>query len=106
MPGGSFVQDRPQARRREHWMEAVLDAVELWQNVFKPDQTVLGGGNAKFIDPLPSNCRCVDNRSAYIGAQCLWEDSDLFASAYATSWRIHRKGVIAESLPTREPSAR
>ena len=77
---------------REHWMEAVLDAVELLQNVFKPDQTVLGGGNAKFIDPLPSNCRCVDNRSAYIGAQCLWEDSDLFASAYATSWRIHRKG--------------
>jgi polyphosphate glucokinase len=70
---------------REHWMEAVLDAVALLQNVFKPDQTVLGGGNAKFIDPLPSNCRCVDNRSAYIGAQCLWEDSDLFASAYATS---------------------
>jgi polyphosphate glucokinase len=37
---------------REHWMEAVLDAVELLQNVFKPDQTVLGGGNAKFIDPF------------------------------------------------------
>jgi polyphosphate glucokinase len=76
---------------RERWSEGVLEAVELLQNVFKPDETVLGGGNAKFVDPLPSTCRCVDNRSAYIGAQRLWEDSDLFASADVTSWRIHRR---------------
>ena len=75
---------------KEHWKEAVVEAVELLQNVFKPDETVLGGGNARLVDPLPANCRCVDNRSAYIGAQRLWEDSDLFASARATSWRIHR----------------
>ncbi len=74
----------------ERWAKAVLEAVELLQDVFKPDETVLGGGNAKLIDPLPVNCRCVDNRSAYVGAQRLWEGSDLFASACATSWRIHR----------------
>jgi polyphosphate glucokinase len=74
----------------ERWSEGVLEAVELLQNVFKPDETVLGGGNAKFVDPLPSNCRCVDNRSAYVGALRLWEDSDFFASASASSWRIHR----------------
>jgi polyphosphate glucokinase len=75
---------------RERWTEAVVEAVELMQNVFKPDETVLGGGNARLVDPLPANCRCVDNRSAYLGAQRLWEGSDLFASACATSWRIHR----------------
>ena len=75
---------------RERWTEAVVEAVELMQNVFKPDETVLGGGNARLVDPLPANCRCVDNRSAYVGAQRLWEGSDLFASACATSWRIHR----------------
>jgi hypothetical protein len=32
----------------------------------------------------------VDNRSAYVGAQRLWEGSDLFARACPTSWRIHR----------------
>lgn len=74
----------------QHWTEAVIEAVELLQNVFKFGETVLGGGNAKLIEPLPANCRCVDNRSAYIGAQRLWEDSDLFASACASSWRIHR----------------
>jgi polyphosphate glucokinase len=75
---------------QEHWTEAVVEAVELLQNVFKPDETVLGGGNARLVDPLPANCRCVDNRSAYVGAQRLWEGSDLFARACPTSWRIHR----------------
>lgn len=75
---------------QEHWTEAVVEAVELLQNVFKPDETVLGGGNARLVDPLPANCRCVDNRSAYVGAQRLWEGSDLFAKACPTSWRIHR----------------
>jgi polyphosphate glucokinase len=77
--------------RPEVWSEAALEAVELLQDVFKPDETVLGGGNAAFVEPLPTNCRRVDNRSAYIGALRLWEDSDLFASACATSWRIHRR---------------
>jgi polyphosphate glucokinase len=74
----------------ERWTEAVVEAIELLQNVFKPDETVLGGGNSRLVDPLPANCRSVDNKSAYVGAQRLWEGSDLFASACATSWRIHR----------------
>jgi polyphosphate glucokinase len=74
----------------EVWMEAVAEAVAILQNVIKPDVTILGGGNSELIDPLPAKCRRVDNRSAYIGAQRLWEGSDLFASACPTSWRIHR----------------
>lgn len=74
----------------ERWTEAVVEAIGLLQNVFKPDETVLGGGNSRLVDPLPPNCRSVDNKSAYVGAQRLWEGSDLFASAGATSWRIHR----------------
>jgi hypothetical protein len=31
----------------ERWSEGVLEAVELLQNVFKPDETVLGGGKRK-----------------------------------------------------------
>jgi polyphosphate glucokinase len=80
---------------QEQWTEAVVEAVEILQNVIKPNETILGGGNSQFIDPLPANCRCVDNRSAYIGAQRLWEGSDLFASACPTSWRIHRNEAHA-----------
>jgi polyphosphate glucokinase len=80
---------------QELWTEAVVEAVEILQNIVKPDETILGGGNAQLIDPLPANCRCVDNRSAYVGAQRLWEGSDLFASACPTSWRIHRNEAHA-----------
>ena len=75
---------------QELWTQAVVEAVEILQDVIRPDETVLGGGNASLIDPLPANTRCVDTRAAYVGAQRLWEGSDLFASACQTSWRIHR----------------
>jgi polyphosphate glucokinase len=75
---------------QEVWMKAVVEGVEILDNIIKPDEIILGGGNSELIDPLPAKCRRVDNRSAYIGAQRLWEGSDLFASACPTSWRIHR----------------
>ena len=75
---------------RERWREAVAEPVELLQSVFKPNQTVIGGGNAQFVGSLPDDCRCADNRSAYAGARRLWEGSDLYARAAMSSWRIHR----------------
>lgn len=72
------------------WLEAVHEAIELLQDVFHPDETVLGGGNAKFIRPIPENCIQVGNESAYLGAERLWEDGDLFAEARASTWKIHR----------------
>ena len=76
---------------QKKWTEAVHEAVELLQNVFYPDETIIGGGNAKKLDPMPANCQCVDNRSAYIDAQRLWEDADLFAIPDSTSWTIKRR---------------
>lgn len=73
------------------WLEAVHEAVELLQDVFGPDETVLGGGNAKLIDPLPQNCRPVGNSSAYVGALRLWDDADLFASPDDSTWKIARR---------------
>lgn len=73
------------------WNKAVHNAVRFLQDLFFPDETILGGGNATLIKKLPSDCRCVDNQSAYLGALRLWEEADLFAAACATSWRISRK---------------
>ena len=73
------------------WIDAVHEAVELLQDVFHPDETVLGGGNSKLIDPLPNNCRPVDNASAYVGAERLWEEADLFAAADDSTWKITRR---------------
>lgn len=73
----------------EVWVKSAHEAVALLRNVFNPDVTVLGGGNARKLAPPPEGCMLVDNRSAYIGARRLWEDADLYASALDTSWRIH-----------------
>jgi len=73
------------------WIDAVHEAVEVLQDVFHPDETVLGGGNAKLIDPLPNNCRPVHNASAYVGAERLWEEADLFAAADDSTWKITRR---------------
>jgi hypothetical protein len=77
---------------RGPWRAAVAEAVELLQSVFKPNQTVIGGGNAQLAGSLPDDCCCADNRSAYVGARRLWEGSDLYARAAMSSWRIHRDG--------------
>lgn len=80
----------------EKWLEAVHEAVALLQDVFYPEDTVLGGGNAKLVDPLPEKCRQTGNRSAYIGAVRLWEGADLFASSCPSTWRIHRNEAHAD----------
>lgn len=75
------------------WSEAVAEAVALLQDVFRPSETVLGGGNARCVDPLPSGCRVVDNASAYVGALRLWDNADLFAIPADSTWKITRRAA-------------
>lgn len=83
----------------EPWLEAVHEAVELLRDVFHPDETVLGGGNSKLIEPLPEHCRPVGNASAYIGALRLWDDADMYAVPQESTWKIRRRenGTTAHS---------
>jgi polyphosphate glucokinase len=75
----------------KRWLSAAYDAIEIMRDVFKPDDTVLGGGNAKAIDPVPKGCRSRDNQAAFIGAERLWPGADMLAEPYGTSWRIKWK---------------
>lgn len=75
---------------RRRWLSAVEEAVELMRDVTKPDDIVLGGGNAKKIDPLPNGCRQKDNKVALVGAKRMWDGADLLATSYGSSWRISR----------------
>lgn len=101
----TFVDRLSKAALKEHgvevWSEAVHEAVELMQDVFNPQETVLGGGNTKLLEKLPDGCRPTDNTSAYVGALRLWEESDMFAVPFETTWKIQRRSeanpeVVAE----------
>jgi len=76
---------------RKRWLKSANEAIAMMQDVFRPEDTVLGGGNAQDIDPLPKGCRWRDNQAAFTGATRLWPGSDMIAEPYGSSWRIRKK---------------
>lgn len=74
-----FMDRLSKAARKERghdkWQRDVHTAVALLRDIFWPEDTVIGGGNAKYLDPLPSGCRRTANRDAIRGAERLWSNS-------------------------------
>jgi polyphosphate glucokinase len=110
-----FMTRLTKQARKEHghkrWQRSVHEAVELLQDIFWPRDTVIGGGNAKHLDPLPAGSRRVSNRHGIVGARRLWEGADCLAEPYGTTWRITKDGVPREqpqplSSATRAPISR
>ena len=75
---------------RSRWQRSVERALSLLRDVFWPDRVVIGGGNAKLLDPLPEGCERTNNQGGLRGAVRLWEGADIVAVPQATSWRIQR----------------
>jgi polyphosphate glucokinase len=101
----SWFKDRlGNAARQSHgkrrWRKAALDAIAILQDVFRPDDVVIGGGNGKDLEPLPAHCRVRDNQAAFLGATRLWPGADMIAEPYGSSWRI-RKHPTSEHPPAR-----
>jgi polyphosphate glucokinase len=60
---------------KKKWRAAVAEAVERLVAALEPDYVVLGGGNARRLDALPSNARLGANNNAFVGAFRLWDPS-------------------------------
>jgi polyphosphate glucokinase len=61
-------------RGRKRWQRHVEDVVARLIAALEPDDTVLGGGNAKKLHKLPPGCRLGGNADAFAGGFRLWED--------------------------------
>lgn len=59
---------------RKKWRRLVADVVANLRAALKPDYVVLGGGNVKELDKLPSGCRLGDNANAFVGGFRLWDE--------------------------------
>jgi polyphosphate glucokinase len=69
-----YVGNRGLKRQgRKKWQRHVEEVLERLIAALKPDDVVLGGGNAKKLKPLPSGTRLGDNAFAYLGGFRLWE---------------------------------
>ena len=75
---------------RKKWQRAVGTAIAILQDAFWPTDTVIGGGNAKLLDPMPHACRRTANQEAFGGAIRLWKGADMIAEPRGTSWIIRR----------------
>ena len=72
------------------WQKGVEQALALLKDLFWPEHVVIGGGNAKHLDPLPEGCTRAANKDAFKGALRLWPGADLLAVPQVTTWRIER----------------
>ncbi len=60
---------------KTRWKESVYQTIAHFQHCFQPDEIVLGGGNSKLLEEIPSNCRLGSNKNAFTGGFRLWEKS-------------------------------
>lgn len=58
---------------KKKWREAVAAYVERLIPALMLDDIVLGGGNVKNLETLPSGCRAGDNSFAFLGGFRLWD---------------------------------
>jgi polyphosphate glucokinase len=58
---------------RKKWQRQVEEIVARFIEALKPDDLVLGGGNAKKLNPLPPGTRLGSNAFAFLGGFRLWE---------------------------------
>lgn len=62
---------------KKKWRQRVADVVERLTAALQPDETVIGGGNAKKLDALPPRCRAGHNANAFRGGFRLWANDSL-----------------------------
>jgi polyphosphate glucokinase len=59
---------------KKKWRENVAEVVAELTAALEPDYVVIGGGNAKALKELPTNCRLGDNANAFEGGFRMWNE--------------------------------
>jgi len=58
---------------RKKWRKCAIDVIERMRAAMVPDEVLLGGGNARYLEELPHGCRLGDNADAFTGGFRLWK---------------------------------
>ncbi|GAA5497386.1 polyphosphate glucokinase [Rubritalea halochordaticola] len=56
----------------EKWEKHVRKVIKILRDAFNAEDIVIGGGNAKLLDPMPKGTRRTDNGAAFTGGFRLW----------------------------------
>ncbi len=63
-----------EAHGHRRWLKVITETLPMLRRALAADYTLLGGGNAKLVDPLPSRTRRGSNHDAFVGGLKLWEE--------------------------------
>ena len=75
----------------ESWRDAVTTAAVMLRDAFVADYVVLGGGNARRVQPLPDRVRRGGNADAFTGGFRLWEEEvEPHEQHFPPVWRVLR----------------
>jgi len=58
---------------KRKWRARVADVIARLRAALEPDEVVVGGGNAKLLDPLPRGVRRGANANAFAGGFRMWD---------------------------------
>jgi polyphosphate glucokinase len=73
------------------WVRAVTEITTALRRAFATDYVVLGGGNAKLVEPLPDGARYGGNVDAFTGGFRLWEETvEPHDRPASSAWRVVR----------------
>ena len=59
---------------KKKWQKNVFEVVNQLRQAVQADDVVLGGGNAKKLDKLPTGVRLGSNNNAFLGGFRMWQD--------------------------------
>ena len=80
-----------EAYGRVAWLKAVAEATRALRDAFAADYIVLGGGNARHVDPLPDRTKLGATDAAFVGGFRLWEEPiEPHDRTSAPVWRVVR----------------
>lgn len=83
---------------KKKWRKNVEIIVTRLIDTLKPDDIVIGGGNAKKLKKLPKGCRLGDNANAFIGGFRLWNKAKILGtqnSEEGSKSRAKKRGAPA-----------
>jgi predicted NBD/HSP70 family sugar kinase len=82
----------------QKWQKDVAAVVEGLSSAFDADYVVVGGGAARRLTVLPSNCRLGDNAHAFTGGFRMWADS----AKSMIMWADTAKTLLEEASVSKE----
>jgi len=76
---------------QDQWLAKVQRVIDVLKEATFADYVVLGGGNSRHVDPLPSDTQRGGNEDAFEGGVRLWEDLvEPHDRPSAKAWRVVR----------------